>query len=68
MAERNKVASRRDDEERRISPYTGHVLSVKAPRYDVLRPHDELRRSLSAHRDTTLFRSAVDIEIYWKFY
>ena len=30
------VISRRADEERRISPYTGHVLTVKALRYDVV--------------------------------
>ena len=53
--------SRRADEERRISPYTSHVLAVKAPRYDVFRPRGEIRRSSTGRRDTTLFRSAVGI-------
>ena len=44
--------SRREDEERSISPYTGRVLAVKAPRYAVHHPRAEIRRSSSARRDT----------------
>ena len=46
--ERNNVVSRRTNEERRMSPYTGHVLAIKASRYDVFRPRTEMRRSSTA--------------------
>ena len=32
------------DEERRILPYTGHVLTVKVLRYDVVKPGAEIQR------------------------
>ena len=54
-AERKKNVSRRADEERRISPYTGRVLAVRAPLYVVLHPRAEIRRSSSARRDTSFF-------------
>ena len=46
LTERLKnVLSRRANEERHISLYTGHVLAVKAPKYDVLRPRGKIGRS-----------------------
>ena len=38
------VVSRRAEEERRITPYTGHVLTVKVLRYDVVQPGAEIQR------------------------
>ena len=61
-AERKKNVSCRADEERRISPYTGRVLAVKATRQVVLHPRAEIRRS-SSRRDTFFFRSPVDM--FW---
>ena len=62
-ARTKNAVSRRADEERRISPYTGHVLAVKPPRYDVLRPRGEIRCSSSMWRDTAFFVGAPRYDV-----
>ena len=53
--------SRRADEERRISALLRPVHGQYTARYDVLRPRGEIRRSSTGRRDTTLFRSAIEV-------
>ena len=53
------VESRSANAERYISPNTGHVVAVRAPRYDLLHPRGEIGRSSSAWRDTIFFIRAV---------
>ena len=62
-AERNKVIYGRADEEHRISALLRPAHGQYMAKYDVLRPRDEIQRSSSARRDTTLFRPAVDMQL-----
>ena len=61
------VVSRRADEERRISQYTGYVLTVKALRYDVILPGAEIQRCFA---QPSLYRLAVHLKdeqyVYFK--
>ena len=53
------VVSRRADEEHRISPYTGHVLTVKLLRYDVVQPGAEIQRCFA---QPSIYRLSVNLK------
>ena len=61
------VVSWRADGERRISPYTGHVMTVNALRYDVIHPGAEIQRCFA---QPSIYRLAVHLKdeqyVYFK--
>ena len=58
------VISRRADKERYISVFLRSVRGQYTAWYAVLRPREEIQRSMSVRRDTLLFRSAIDISVF----